>query len=229
MDRTIKALKRPITTVRQVWKDYQVGRAIRHNIFESDPKEEECEERCDEECQVACRKENNETCKEGDNGKCKEEHDENRNEERNEVREEECSDPNEDQCKDNEDQCEDNEVSSSSQPTACRTAEEEEERAAQVAAQLKMKRQWRSNTNGEFLWRYEQVVDEESNWRGTWVLEVNDLNAMNWGIEEVFTVVEGRRKRKYVRKPTRQLPFPIGQERELLPSEGGQDDSKIRF
>ncbi|KAK0757663.1 hypothetical protein N5P37_009677 [Trichoderma harzianum] len=215
MDRTIKALKRPITTVRQVWKDYQVGRAIRHSIFESDPKEEECEERCDEECQVACREENNETCKE--------EHDENRNEERNEVGEEECSDPNEDQCKDNE-------VSSSSQPATCRTAEgEEEERAAQVAAQLKLKRKWRANTNGEFLWRYEQVVDEESNWRGTWVLEVNDLNAMKWGIEEVPTMIGNRKGKKYVRKPTRQLPFPVGQERELLPSEGGQDDSKIRY
>ncbi|KAL6816478.1 hypothetical protein J3E69DRAFT_95314 [Trichoderma sp. SZMC 28015] len=211
MDRTMKALKRPITTFRQAWKDYQVGRAIRHRTFKDDPQEEE---RCDEECRVAC--------KEGDNEACKEEHDETREEACNTEREEECSDPNEDQCKDNE-------VSSSSQPTTCRTAEEEEERAAQVAAQLKLKRKWRANTNGEFLWRYEQVVDEESNWRGTWVLEVNDLSAMKWEIEEVFTVVEGRKKRKYVRKPTRQLPFPIGQERELLPSEGGQDDSKIRY
>lgn len=226
MDRTIKALKRPITTVRQVWKDYQVGRAIRHNIFESEPKEEECEERCDEECRVACKEEDNETCKEEDNGKCKEEHDENRNEERNEERnterEEECSDPNEDQCKDNE-------VSSSSQLTACRIAENEGERAAQVAAQLNLKRQWKSNTMGEFLWRHEQVVDGESNWRGTWVLEVNDLNAMKWGIEEVCTMIGGRKGRKYVRKPTRQLPFPVGEERLYLPTEGGQDDDKIRF
>ncbi|KAL7791725.1 hypothetical protein V8C43DRAFT_305985 [Trichoderma afarasin] len=222
MDRTIKALKRPVTTVRQVWKDYQVGRAIRHRVSKNDPQEEEFEERCDEECQVACKEGNNETCKEGDNEACKEEHDETRNEERNTEREEECSDPNGDQCKDNE-------VSSSSQPATRRTAEEEEERAAQVAAQLNLKRQWKSNIMGEFLWRHKQVVDGESNWRGTWVLEVNDLHAMKWGIEEMFTVVEGRRKRKYVRKPTRQLPFPVGEERLYLPTEGGQDDDKIRF
>ncbi|KAF3060422.1 hypothetical protein CFAM422_011188 [Trichoderma lentiforme] len=219
MGRTFKALKRPVTTIRQVWKDYQVGRAIRHRTFKDDPQEEE---RCDEECRVAC----TETCKEGGNETCKEEHNgnhnEERNEERNKEREEECSDPNEDQCKDNE-------VSSSSQPTACRTVEEEEGRAAQVAAQLKLKRQWKSNTMGEFLWRYEQVVDGESNWRGTWVLEVNDLNAMNWGIEEVCTMIGGRKGKKYVRKPTRQLPFPAGEERLYLPTEGGQDDSKIRY
>ncbi|KAL6701306.1 hypothetical protein J3F84DRAFT_354411 [Trichoderma pleuroticola] len=209
MGRTIKALRQPFTTIRQVWKDYQVGRAIRHRTFKDDPKEEECEERCDEECQVACKEEGNETCKENDKEKCKEEHEDHRNEECNKESEEECSDSNEDQCKDDEVPL---------QVATCRT--EEEERAAQYAAQTK--RKWKWDTNAEFPWRHEQVVDEESNWRGTWVLEVKDLNAMKWATEIVFTRTGDKRERTIVRKPTRQLPFPIGQERLYLPTEGGQ-------
>ncbi|KAK4066185.1 uncharacterized protein Triagg1_8253 [Trichoderma aggressivum f. europaeum] len=223
MDQTTKALKRPFTVIRQVWKDYQVGRVIRYNILEGDYEKEECEERCDEECRVACIKDSNEKCKDDDNGKCKEtdnetckeEHDENRNEERSEEREEECSDPNEDQCVDNR---------VPSPPATCMT--QEEDRAARHAAQAE--RKWKWDVAAEFPWRHEQVVDEESNWRGTWVLEVKDMFAMKWATEIVVTRNGDEREKKIIRKPTRQQPFPVGQERLYLPTEGGQDNSKLR-
>lgn len=224
MGRTIKALKRPITTVRQVWEDYQVGRAIRHGTFKSDHKEKECEKGCDEESPVACNEECNENCKEKDNEKCREEHDEEREEEHKDEDmdealsecQEECSDPHEGQCKDNK---------VPSQPVTCGTGKQERptEKSGSDG------RKWKFTRGAEFPWRHEQVVDEESNWRGTWVLEVKDLRAMNWGIEEVFAMKGNRKSKKFVRKPTRQLPFPIGQERELLPSEGGQNNDLLSY
>ena len=42
---------------------------------------------------------------------------------------------------------------------------------------------WQRSRTNEFPWRFEHVVKEESNWRGTWVLEVKDLLAMNWRSE----------------------------------------------
>ncbi|KAL7791727.1 hypothetical protein V8C43DRAFT_283793 [Trichoderma afarasin] len=203
MCRIIQALKWPITTVRQVWKDYQVGRAIRQRMFERDPKEDE------DESPAACKEENNETCKE--------EHDENHNEERKkEEREEECSDPNENRCKDNE---------VPPQPATCSTGKKQE-RATEKRSGAGG-RKWKFDREAEFPWRHEQVVDGESNWRGTWVLEVKDLRAMNWGVEEVPKMIGNRKGKKFMRKPTRQLPFPVGRERELLPSEGGQNNDLL--
>ncbi|KAL6794391.1 hypothetical protein J3E68DRAFT_406674 [Trichoderma sp. SZMC 28012] len=216
MGRIIKALKWPISTVRQAWEDYQIGRAIRHSTFKSDHKEEEHEEGCNKESPVAC----NEEC----NEKCREEHDEEREKEHKEEDkdeapsecEEECSDPHEGQCKDNK---------VPSQPVTCGTGKQERptEKSGSDG------RKWKFTRGAEFPWRHEQVVDEESNWRGTWVLEVKDLRAMNWGIEEVFTMIGNRKGKKFVRKPTRQLPFPIGRERELLPSEGGQNNDLLSY
>ncbi len=34
--------------------------------------------------------------------------------------------------------------------------------------------------DGEFPWRLERVIQKGENWRGTWVLEVKDLWAMEW-------------------------------------------------
>ncbi|KAL7906215.1 hypothetical protein GGI35DRAFT_119357 [Trichoderma velutinum] len=209
MDQTIKTLKRPFTAVRQMWEDYQVGRAIRERALKSDTEEEKCKEECGEKCPATCNGEDKE--------ECKEEHDEQPNAER----EEECKDGTLDEREEssdlNEDQCNDNKVSS--QPAEYSTGKQ---------YSGSEKRKWKHNMGAEFPWRYEQLVDGESNWRGTWVLEVKDLRAMKWGTEIVPTRVGNRKGRKIVRKPTRQLPFPIGQERSLLPSEGGQESSLLQ-
>ena len=67
---------------------------------------------------------------------------------------------------------------------------------------------WYFNPSAEYPWSLLQPIDGESNWRGTWWLQVKDLRAMEWDKS----------------KPTRQLPFgPRGKDgRETV--EGGQDD-----
>lgn len=62
-------------------------------------------------------------------------------------------------------------------------------------------------------------MEEESNWRGTWVLEVKDMTAMEWGMVKVPK--EGGRGGKWVHGPTRQLPFGEGGKKMV---EGRQDD-----
>ncbi|KXH46861.1 hypothetical protein CNYM01_00707 [Colletotrichum nymphaeae SA-01] len=47
------------------------------------------------------------------------------------------------------------------------------------------KKGWTFRREDEFPWRFEQAVDHEENWRGTWVLEVKDMRAMDWGTELV--------------------------------------------
>lgn len=44
---------------------------------------------------------------------------------------------------------------------------------------------WRCDRTAKFSWRLGQVVQEESNWRGTWVLEVKDMGAMGLGYRTV--------------------------------------------
>ncbi|KAK1705627.1 uncharacterized protein BDZ83DRAFT_758567 [Colletotrichum acutatum] len=44
---------------------------------------------------------------------------------------------------------------------------------------------WTFRREAEFLWRLEQVVDQEENWRGTCMPEVKDMRAMDWGTELV--------------------------------------------
>jgi len=86
---------------------------------------------------------------------------------------------------------------------------------------------WRFNRIAEFPWRLEQVVSEESNWRGTWVLEVKDLGAMDWATARVPK--EGGRGGKYERQPTKQLPFTPEMRQGKAPglTEGGQDDLMV--
>lgn len=81
---------------------------------------------------------------------------------------------------------------------------------------------WNFCREAEFPWRLEQVVDEEENWRGTWVLEVKDLRAMNWETSQVSK--EKGKGGKYVRQPTRQLPFPVDGRPHFRDLSGGQDD-----
>ncbi|KAH9228744.1 hypothetical protein K456DRAFT_1753397 [Colletotrichum gloeosporioides 23] len=50
---------------------------------------------------------------------------------------------------------------------------------------LGAKKGWVYRPNYEFPWRLAQVVEEEENWRGTWVLDVKDLQAMEWGTTRV--------------------------------------------
>lgn len=78
------------------------------------------------------------------------------------------------------------------------------------------------NPDSEFLWRGEFLIDGESNWRGTWILEVNDLGALDWEIERVRK--ESGPGGTYVRKMTRQWPF-VSHEGQLV--EGGQDDLMV--
>ncbi|KAK3302036.1 uncharacterized protein B0T15DRAFT_514104 [Chaetomium strumarium] len=79
----------------------------------------------------------------------------------------------------------------------------------------------------EFPWRLQQMVHEESNWRGTWILEVKDMQAMVWETERVPNHESGRAK--YQRTATWQLPFPP--EGPLpdrtFPNAGGQDDLMV--
>jgi hypothetical protein len=89
------------------------------------------------------------------------------------------------------------------------------------------KREWKFQQGAEFPWRLEQVVEEEENWRGTWVLEVKDLQAMDWG-----TVQAGKQNGhggKYSRQPTRQLPFPVDGSPYLSTLNGGQDDLMVQL
>jgi len=86
---------------------------------------------------------------------------------------------------------------------------------------------WRFNRAAEFPWRLEQVVSEESNWRGTWVLEVKDLVAMDWATVRVPK--EGGRGGKYERQPTKQLPFTPEMRQGKTPGStaGGQDELMV--
>jgi hypothetical protein len=83
---------------------------------------------------------------------------------------------------------------------------------------------WKFDRTAEFPWRLQQVVQEESNWRGTWILEVKDMVAMDWGTVQVPK--ESGHGIKHQRRPTRQLPFTPGMQQDssvVLP-DGGQDD-----
>jgi hypothetical protein len=85
------------------------------------------------------------------------------------------------------------------------------------------KKGWERRHGVEFPYRLQQRVYEESNWKGTWVLEVKDMTAMDWGIERAPK--ENGRGYKYVRKPTKQLPFGSLNDANAFPQlEGGQDD-----
>ncbi|KAK4183990.1 hypothetical protein QBC35DRAFT_466843 [Podospora australis] len=79
-------------------------------------------------------------------------------------------------------------------------------------------RGWQFDRTAKFPWRLQQVVQEESNWRGTWIREVKDMQAMVWETERVPK--EGGRGFKYQRKRTQHLPFTP----KTSLSDGGQDD-----
>ena len=63
----------------------------------------------------------------------------------------------------------------------------------------------RRQDTAKFPWRFVQVVDEEENWQATWVLEVKDVASIDWGTVQVPN--ERGTGIKYIRHPTRQLPF----------------------
>lgn len=125
-----------------------------------------------------------------------------------------------DECKDQlKDQCKNN--TPPVQPFTCIEGEQGPRTSSLTPAQ----RTWRYQKYAEFPWYIKQVVYEESNWRGTWVLQVKDMVAMNWEPSRR----EGGRGKWTLGDPTRQLPFPIeGQSGGLqLPSGGGQDDLMV--
>ncbi|EHK19134.1 uncharacterized protein TRIVIDRAFT_69823 [Trichoderma virens Gv29-8] len=154
MARITEFLRWPVTTVRQAWGDYKVGRAIRQSLPKVDYEEEtEGEEGCDEECREVCK----EKCEEETLDQCEEA--------RSDVKEDPCDD-----------------VASPTEPSPRRNEEQE------LAAKYKEKlaRSWRYCGEREFPWIHTRLVYEESNWRGTWVVEVKDVRAtMNWKIEKV--------------------------------------------
>jgi hypothetical protein len=39
---------------------------------------------------------------------------------------------------------------------------------------------WQYHQGEEYPWRLEQLIQEERNWRGVWVLEVKDMWSMEW-------------------------------------------------
>ncbi len=163
MVQILKAIKSPFAPVRQVWKDYKVGRATRQNNSSKTDAEEPREKR---------------KSQEGN------------------------------QCQDKA-------------PRAQTYCAREVRRETPDTA-----RGWKYRPEREFPWSFVEIVQEESNWRGTWVLEVKDMQAMNWETERVLK--EGSRKAKYLRRPTRHFPFPVEEQcPALLPSEGGQDDLMV--
>ncbi|KAF4824751.1 hypothetical protein CGCSCA5_v000678 [Colletotrichum siamense] len=92
---------------------------------------------------------------------------------------------------------------------------------------LGAKKGWVYHPNSEFSWRLAQVVEEEENWRGTWVLDVKDLRAMDWGTTLVPKADGKGRGGRYERQPTRHMPFSVDGDgyRETLT--GGQDDLMV--
>ncbi|KAK4222387.1 hypothetical protein QBC38DRAFT_490015 [Podospora fimiseda] len=85
------------------------------------------------------------------------------------------------------------------------------------------------NRMAEFPWTLNQVLQETDNWRVTWVLQVKDMLAMNWGTEFVRSE-DNKRRRKIQRKPTQHLPFtPERQPDDDWPivPDGGQDDLMV--
>jgi hypothetical protein len=60
----------------------------------------------------------------------------------------------------------------------------------------------------DFPYRFVQVVREEENWRGTWVLEVKDVKTMGWESEFVPDKTD-RRGGQWVLKAAEQFPFGV--------------------
>ena len=89
------------------------------------------------------------------------------------------------------------------------------------------KKGWQFNRMAEFPWCLEQIVQEESNWRGTWILEVKDMQGMNWETERVPK--ESGRGGTYQRMPTKHLPFTPERQQDdsIVLSCGGQDDLMV--
>ncbi|KAK0716862.1 hypothetical protein B0T26DRAFT_802163 [Lasiosphaeria miniovina] len=96
--------------------------------------------------------------------------------------------------------------------------------ASPRSARPSPERGWQFDKAAEFPWRLKQVVEEESNWRGIWVLEVKDMQAMVW--ETVHVPKESGYGGKHQRVPTMHLPFTPERERGDL-SAGGQDNLMI--
>jgi len=88
-------------------------------------------------------------------------------------------------------------------------------------------RGWKFDRTAEFPWCLQQVVQEESNWRGTWTLEVKDMQAMDWGT--ALVPKKNGRGIKYLRRPTKHLPFTpeTQQDDSIVLSDGGQDDLMV--
>jgi len=65
-------------------------------------------------------------------------------------------------------------------------------------------RGWHFDRTAEFPWCLQQVVQEESNWCGTWIPEVKDMQGMDWGTvrvpkdnQEVVNTSAGRQSTCY--------------------------------
>ncbi|KAK3361878.1 hypothetical protein B0T24DRAFT_690389 [Lasiosphaeria ovina] len=87
---------------------------------------------------------------------------------------------------------------------------------------------WKFDRTAEYPWRLERVVDAESNWRGTWVLEAKDMQAMVWETIRVPKERPGRgRGGNCQRTPTRQLLFMPERLQGGDLGGGGQDDMMV--
>ncbi|KAK3387400.1 hypothetical protein B0H63DRAFT_448246 [Podospora didyma] len=67
--------------------------------------------------------------------------------------------------------------------------------------------QWRHDWGAEYPWRLGQIVEEHTNWRGTWTLEVKNMLAMDWENGVLRELKDHKHGLKHKRMPTRHLPF----------------------
>lgn len=78
---------------------------------------------------------------------------------------------------------------------------------SRISDQAQCQREGWKNTGGEYPWRIERSIPGDGNWRGTWILEVKDMFAMEW---ETVRVYDGRRWR-WESLPHVHWPFPYKQ------------------
>ncbi|KAH6687814.1 hypothetical protein F5X68DRAFT_239255 [Plectosphaerella plurivora] len=69
--------------------------------------------------------------------------------------------------------------------TRCHGLEPQLQTGPQPKSTKTVQNRWNFRPGAEFPWRFEQLVEEEENWRGTWVLEVKDMQAMDSGTVRV--------------------------------------------
>lgn len=71
-------------------------------------------------------------------------------------------------------------VENSSEPRESRIGGSSRTRLEDRQRRRQFNTSWKYHHGQEFPWRIERPVQEEENWRGSWLLEVKDMKAMSW-------------------------------------------------